>query len=211
MPQAVFWPGFDEGARDAPAARLRAQIGVAAQDIVLVYTGNIHASNLHEMRSLYLSVALLRRAGYPVRLIRTGHNHAPMEWFQDLELGDAVLELGFLPRSELWQVLQLADILVQPGCANDFNDYRFPSKLPDFLVSGKPVVLPKSNIGRELTHGENAMLLERGDAEEIFDMVAALADDVDLRQRIGREGKAFAEQYLRWDSCGREGHCSVPQ
>ncbi len=200
IPRTVFWPGFDEGARDnRGAGSLRTDLGIAADEIVLVYTGNLHASNVSEMRSLYLAVALLRRGGYPARLVRTGHNHTPAEWLQELELGDAVLDLGFLTRSKLWQVLQLADILVQPGAADDFNEYRFPSKLPDFLVSGKPVVLPRSNIGRQLIHAENALLLDRGDAEEIFDMVATLADDASLRQRIGEAGKAFAETYLRWD------------
>ena len=84
--RAVFWPGFDDGARDSsPAAGLRADLGIADRDIVLVYTGNIHPSNLLEMRSLYIAVALLRRAGYPVRLVRTGQDHAPTEWIQDLE------------------------------------------------------------------------------------------------------------------------------
>ena len=50
------------------------------------------------------------------------------------------------------QLLVAADILVQPdGSPGPFNDYRFPSKLPDFFASGRPVVLPKTNIGLYLS------------------------------------------------------------
>lgn len=201
IPSTVFWPGYDPGARDGGrgAPELRRELGIAPSDIVLVYTGNIHPSNLGEVRSLYTAVSLLRRHGLRVRLVRTGWDHVAMEWTQDLDLGDAVIDLGFLSRARLWDVLHLADILVQPGSANEFNDFRFPSKLPDFLVSGKPVVLPRSNIGRELTHGENALLLDRGDAEEIVDCVWMLANDPALRSRIGRAGRNFAERNLRWD------------
>ena len=44
----------------------------------------------------------------------------------------------------------LADVLVQPGRAGPFNDYRLPSKLPEFLSAGRPVVLPATNLARQL-------------------------------------------------------------
>ena len=174
VPGTVFWPGLDEALLDTPgdSGALRTELGLDPDEFVLVYTGNIHDSNLAEVRSLYLAVGALRSAGERVTLVKTGWNHVDMSWVDEYGLGEGVRELGFVPRERLWQLLGLADALVQPGGPNAFNDYRFPSKLPDFLASGKPVVLPAANIGRYLRDGVDALVLERGDATEIFAAVA---------------------------------------
>ena len=44
-------------------------------------------------------------------------------------------------------LLRLADVLVQPGESNRFNTHRLPSKLPEFLASGRPVIMPRANLG----------------------------------------------------------------
>ena len=89
--------------------------------------------------------------GIRVTLLKTGWNHVDMSWVDEVGLGEAVRDLGLRPaRARSGRCSRSADALVQPGGPDAFNDYRFPSKLPDFLASGKPVVLPATNIGRYL-------------------------------------------------------------
>lgn len=201
IPGQVFWPGFDRAFLELTDDRgsMRARCGLRREDLVLVYTGNVHPSNQVEFRSLVLALGLMRRAGHPAHLLKTGWNQVPMDWIAQCGLKDFVHDLGFLPRSDVPKLLVAADILVQPGPANAFNDYRFPSKLPEFLVSGRPVILPRTNIGRFLTDGENAMLLDRGDAFEILDKVATLANDPAARARLGSNGRSFAKTHLSWE------------
>ena len=48
--------------------------------------------------------------------------------------------LGFIEdRHRIADILCLADVLIQPGRPDPFNDLRFPSKLPEFFAMGKPV------------------------------------------------------------------------
>jgi len=129
-------------------------------------------------------------------LVRTGWNFVPRASFP--ELGRGLVELGWVSRRHVPNLLAAADVLVQPGRPGPFDDYRFPGKLPEFLASGRPVVLPRTNIGLHLRPGEEALLLERGDAEEIAAKVELLAADAELRERIGRHGRAFALRELRW-------------
>jgi glycosyltransferase involved in cell wall biosynthesis len=200
VPGAVFWPGFDKAVLALPenTPSLRKEFRIAADDFVLVYTGNIHDSNLDEVRSLYLAVGALRDAGHPVTLLKTGWNQVDMKWVKKAGLRKAVRDLGFVRRERVWRVLAAADALVQPGRSGAFNDYRFPSKLPDFLASGRPVILPASNIGRYLRHDVDALLLERGDADEIVDAVQRLIADPKLGERLGANGRDFALEKLRW-------------
>ena len=90
------------------------------------------------------------------------------------------------------------------GRAGPFNDYRFPSKLPEFLATGRPVVLPATNLGRFLDDGEECLLLRRGDALEIAAAVERLLDDDELRARLGRGGRAFAERNFSWPASARK-------
>jgi len=200
-PSLVFWPGFDEQFREPAALDHEAcwRPHLDARNI-LVYTGNIHDTNASEVRSLFLAVQALRRAGVSIRLLKTGWNHVQDRgWIEAAIKSGAVADLGFLPRSELPALLSAATLLVQPGRADRFNDYRFPSKLPEFLVSGKPVLLPKTNLGRYLRDGVDAVLLHEGNAIEIAQKIENLLADEEGAARIGRAGRKFALRRLTWE------------
>jgi glycosyltransferase involved in cell wall biosynthesis len=198
LPTAVVGAGFDEAVLAPQRSRddVRTELGLTSDDLAVVYTGSVHRVNLADMRDLYAAVAMLRRNGRPVVLVKTGTNTPEPP---DLPaLGEGLRDLGWVTRDAVPDLLRAADVLVQPGRPGPYNDYRFPSKLPDFLVSGRPVVLPRANIGLELENGREALVLERGDAKEIAAAVARLADDRELSVRIGEEGRAFALRELRW-------------
>jgi glycosyltransferase involved in cell wall biosynthesis len=163
---------------------------------VLVYTGNVHETNLAAMRELYRAVELLRRDGMPAVLVKTGWNFVPDTHLP--RLGAGIRDLGWVARARVPELLHAADVLVQPGAPGGFDDYRFPSKLPEFLASGRPVVLPRTNIGLHLRDGEEALLLDRGDAEEISEHVAVVVANADRGRAIGAAGRAFALRELRW-------------
>jgi glycosyltransferase involved in cell wall biosynthesis len=95
------------------------------------------------------------------------------------------------------ELLRAADVLVQPGSPGPFNDYRFPSKLPDFLASGHPVILPASNIAHELDAG-SAVVLQSGSTDEISAAIAHLVDDEATATAIGAAGRQFALTRLTW-------------
>lgn len=198
VPSTVVGAGFDEAVLSPrrKRAEVRAELGLDAGDLAIVYTGNIHRTNLDDMRELYAAVAELRRDGLPIVLVKTGWNSPEAAGLPRLEEG--LRDLGWVPRSVVPELLAAADVLVQPGGPGPFNDYRFPSKLPEFLASGRPVVLPRTNLGLDLRDGEEAIVLERGNTEEIREAVARLAAEPELRRRVGEGGRAFAVRELDW-------------
>jgi glycosyltransferase involved in cell wall biosynthesis len=200
-PQHLARPGVD-AARfrpDLAPAVTREGLGLRPDDFVLVYHGIGHWANLRELFSLYLAVKLLQRRGRRVRLVRLGSTKpggVDPRTFQALRDGEP--DLGDVPWRETPGYLALADAYVQPGAPDDFNSYRLPSKLPEFLAMGRPVVLPACNLGNELSDGEDALLLERGDALEIAARIELLLDDRDLADRLGRGAREFALENLSW-------------
>ena len=199
VPGAVFWPGFDESFQEArrdPAYRRR--LGLDEADTLVVYTGNVHQSNVGEARSLVAAVAALHRRGHHLTLAKTGWNFTDIPYFESGKRDGFIKDLGFCARSDIPRLVACADVLVQPGRAGDFNDYRFPSKLPEFLVSGIPVVLPRTNIGRFLHDDEECVLLDEGHALEIATRLEPLLEDGGRRRRIGAAGRRFAQRELTW-------------
>jgi glycosyltransferase involved in cell wall biosynthesis len=200
LPIQVFWAGYEDEIRwQRPLDEaLRRDLNIAPDEYVVVYTGNVHMANRQEVFSLYLAVGLLNRRGLPTRLIRTGTDFVRM-YDEPVEMLDQYcISLGHVSRAELPAILSIADALVQPGKADTFNLYRFPSKLPEYLASGKPVILPLANIGRFLKDNEEAVLLRQGNALEIAQKLEALLPDQVRRDKIGKGGRQFAETNLKW-------------
>jgi glycosyltransferase involved in cell wall biosynthesis len=203
-PMHLLEPGVD-AELFAPEAksefhiRLRAELGVAPDTALIVYCGNMHAANAREMFSLYTAIHILNRRGQKTHLIRTGENFCPgLDVSFDSLRSKHVTELGFVKRSRLIEIMKLADLFVQPGSKGPFNDYRLPSKLPEFLSLGRPVILPETNIGLALTDGDNALLLRRGDGVEIADRAISVIRNKVLADSIGEKARTFAIQRFDW-------------
>jgi len=201
VPATVIWPAcepdlFMDGSK---AEDVRESLGVARDEFVIFYPGNITRVNLEDVRSLYLAVDLLNRQNIPARLVRTGRVDEG-RFVERMSLhGRRYLELGYQPRSRMRELYRTADALVQPGHAGPFNDYRFPAKLPEFLASGKPVVLPDCNLGRHLEDGVNCRLLSSGTPEEIASILENFYADPATAERIGAAGQAFARENFDWE------------
>ena len=114
------------------------ELGLGPDDFVIVYHGVGHFANQHELLSLYVAVKLLQRRGRPVKLVRLGTTRlAGVDPRSFRALMDDMVELGHVQSwAEVPGYLALADAFVQPGAPDEFNRYRLPSKLPEFLSHG---------------------------------------------------------------------------
>jgi glycosyltransferase involved in cell wall biosynthesis len=205
-PCALIWPAADQRCfhprpRDE---RLRARLGFGPRDIVLFYHGNTHTSNAAEMRSLYEAVALLNRRGRTTQLIRTGRDFPDFLPEGDAWIRHHLIPLGHVARAKhLPALMALADYFVQPGLPGAFNDYRFPSKLPEFFSLGRPVILPHTNLGSVVRHGEDAWVLPQADAGAIADAIEHLHGNPELVEKLSRGAAAFAAEHFSWPRSAR--------
>ena len=198
IPTQLLPPGVDFSlyAPQAADPALRAELGLRDDERVIVFTGSNTFANEPEMRDLYVAIALLNQRGTPTRLIRTGFNAPKFLASLSPELTRHVVDLGFVEKAKLPRLLALADVLVQPGQPGDFNDYRLPSKLPEFLASGRPVVLPPTNLAALMTDGQEAIFLPTGTPTEISDTCQLLFIDPALCASLGQKGVAFAHTHF---------------
>jgi glycosyltransferase involved in cell wall biosynthesis len=200
-PVEVLWPAADAAHfRPRPVdSDFRRALGLQPDHTVLVYHGNVHEANAAEVRSLYLAVALLNRRGQPTQLVRTGRDFAPFLGADDSWVRPWVIDLGLVTNYQhLPAILALADVFVQPGQPGRFNDYRFPSKLPEFFALGRPVVLPRTNLGLVTRHLEDAYVLPRADADAIAAAITHLRTEPALAEKLAAGALAFSARHFSW-------------
>jgi glycosyltransferase involved in cell wall biosynthesis len=200
VPKLVLWPGADHTMffRRPKNEEFLKRLGIAPGNLVLCYTGNVHSANAREVRSLYVAVAILNRQNVPATLVRAGKDYCPFLGPDDSWARQISVDLGYIRHVEVPEVLGLADYLIQPGFGDDFNDYRLPAKLPEFFAMGRPVILPNTNVGRFVQHGEHAWVLPKADASNIVDALQALHGNPPLVKRLADGALAFAERHFDW-------------
>lgn len=195
VPCATVMPGVDlELFAPRPAdPALRNRYGVADGERVIVYPGGLNQFTQPGLEALCLAVALVNRRGTPCRLLRTGPGTLDFLGRLPPDAVTVVNDLGTLPRQDLPGLLALADVLVQPGKPDPFDNLRLPGKVPEFFASGRPVVLPRTNIADLLQDGEHAVFLHTGSAKEIAEKCLALFADPEVARKVGEAGRRFAE------------------
>ena len=179
-----------------PDVSLRSKYGVGENEKVIVYHGGMNEFTRPSIETLCRAVGLINQRGYPCRLLRTGP--VTLDFLGQLpgEAASAICDLGLLPRQELPDLLALADVFVQPGRIDAFEDLRLAGKVADFLAVGRPVVMPDANIAHLFRDGVDAVLLRTGSAAEIAAKCIDLFSDPQHASKIGQAGRQLAEKYF---------------
>lgn len=172
--------------------KLREKYKLRENQFIIVYTGDVHYANLTEVIELYDAIKYLKEKSFDIQLFRTGNS---IDEFLERVKSDYLeieVNLGFVSRTEVFDLLNIASLLIQPGKDNSFNRFRLPSKIPEFLATGRPVLIPKSNIGNLLKNHHNAIIMKEGDSKEIVDLILDYLKRPEYFEKIGQNGKKFA-------------------
>jgi glycosyltransferase involved in cell wall biosynthesis len=200
LPKLILWPGADYKLffRRPKDEEFLKRLGVPSGNLVLCYTGNVHSANAREVRSLYVATAILNRQNIPATLVRAGKDYCPFLGPDDSWARQVSVDLGYIRHVEVPAILALADYLIQPGFGDAFNDYRLPAKLPEFFAMGRPVLLPNTNVGRFVQHGEHAWVLPRADAHNIVNALQTLHGNPRIAERLAAGALEFSERHFDW-------------
>jgi glycosyltransferase involved in cell wall biosynthesis len=116
----------------------------------------------------------------------------------DLDLAGTVEFTGRLAPDEAMAVLATCDICVQPDPKNAFTNSCTMVKSLEYMALGKPVVAFDLWETR-VSCGEAALYADSASATELAELVLRLADDAELRDRLGREGRRRVRDELSWE------------
>ena len=111
-----------------------------------------------------------------------------------------VVMTGRVSYHDLARYYATADICCSPATGAE----SFGIVLLEAMAAGKPVVASDIEGYRGvLTHGKQGLLVPKGDSQALAQTLAYLANNPDLRRRMGQQGRRTAESY-RWETVARQ-------
>ena len=114
---------------------------------------------------------------------------------------DRVVFAGRQPHARVPSFVAAMDIAV----LLDSNTYGSPMKIFEYWGMGKAVVAPAvPPVLEVLRDRETGLLIEPGNAAQLADRIVELAADAELRERLGRAGRAHVCAHHTWADNARQ-------
>lgn len=116
---------------------------------------------------------------------------------QELGIGDYVTFTGRVPDQELLDMLNTADVCVNPDVANEMNDKSTMNKIMEYMALGKPIVQFDLTEGR-FSAQEASLYARENDVEDMAAKIVELLDDPERRGQMGEFGRNRVINELEW-------------
>ena len=112
-------------------------------------------------------------------------------------LQDYVTFTGRVDDTVLLEVLNTADVCVNPDPYDAMNDKSTMNKIMEYMALGKPIVQFDLTEGR-VSAQDASWYAERNNPADLADKILALLDQPAERERMGRRGQARVRDELEW-------------
>jgi glycosyltransferase involved in cell wall biosynthesis len=114
-----------------------------------------------------------------------------------LGLGEYVTFTGRVPDQQMLEMLNTADICVNPDVANEMNDKSTMNKIMEYMALGKPVVQFDLTEGRYSAQ-DASVYARQNDEWDLAKKIIELLDNPERRYRMGQYGRNRIESELEW-------------
>lgn len=116
----------------------------------------------------------------------------------DLGIADYVTFTGRVPDQALLEMLNTADVCVNPDVANEMNDKSTMNKIMEYMALGKPVVQFDLTEGR-FSAQEASLYAAKNDPVDMARKIVELLDDPERCARMGEFGRNRVVNELEWE------------
>lgn len=173
----------------------RSELGLEDK-VVVLYSGNMGGK-----QGLEMLAPLARACADDPRLQFVFCGNGSYRTTLEMEVATLpnVILLPLQPMEQLNSFLNMADIHLLPQRA-DASDLVMPSKLGGMLASGRPTIATADE-GTQvaLMLKDCGLIVPPADGDALERAVRTLASDPELRERLGRQSRAYAEATLERD------------
>jgi glycosyltransferase involved in cell wall biosynthesis len=174
----------------------------------LVYLGSFAKKD--DPWTMMNAIKLLVQEGYLINftIIGTkGENGLARQIMKSCEdvpqIGKSVRFLGRIPDVELKTTINTASALILPRLEAASCLAAFPTRLPELLLTGKPVITTDvGDLSDYLENGVDAILVAPGNPIKMKDSIIELLGSEIKRQQIGGCGREKALKYFSYNNYG---------
>jgi len=116
---------------------------------------------------------------------------------EDLDVAGYVTFTGRVPDQVMLEMLNTADVCVNPDVVNDMNDKSTMNKIMEYMALGKPIVQFDLTEGR-FSAREASLYASDNDEVDLAEKIVQLMDNPEQREKMGRHGRARVANELEW-------------
>jgi glycosyltransferase involved in cell wall biosynthesis len=116
---------------------------------------------------------------------------------RELDVADYVTFTGRALDAHLLEMINTADVCVNPDRVNDMNDRSTMNKIMEYMALGKAIVQFDLKEGR-FSAGESSLYARANDVGDFVEKLLSLLADEELRNRMGALGRERVERVLAW-------------
>jgi glycosyltransferase involved in cell wall biosynthesis len=150
------------------------------------------------LRAVQHIVRDLKRSDIHFGLVGGGTDLVDMKAYaRELGVSDFVTFTGRVPDQQMLEMLNTAEVCVNPDVANEMNDKSTMNKVMEYMALGKPIVQFDLTEGR-VSAQEASLYAEKNNELDLARKIVHLLDDAELRARMGRFGRSRVENELEW-------------
>ena len=115
------------------------------------------------------------------------------------ELGvlDYVTFTGRVPDKEMLEMLNTADVCINPDVANEMNDKSTMNKIMEYMALGKPIVQFDLKEGR-FSAQRASLYANKNDEVDLAKKIIYLLNNPRLREKMGKYGRTRIQNELEW-------------
>lgn len=176
---------------------------------VMVYLGTLDRPR--RIERLFDMLARLKRVRPGALLVLAGDTHdaTHRRWLRDeaarLGVGDDMVWTGWLPTLEAWRYVRAAHLGLSPFPRGPLLDSASPTKVPEYLCLGVPVLCNDNPDQRELLEATGAGRCVPYEAQAFADAAAEILGLPEAeRQAMARAGAAYVRAHRDYVVIARE-------
>lgn len=110
---------------------------------------------------------------------------------------DYVTFTGRVPDENMLEMLNTADVCINPDVANEMNDKSTMNKIMEYMALGKPIVQFNLREGR-FSAQEASLYANKNDEVDLAKKIIRLLNNPKLREKMGRYGRTRIQNELAW-------------
>jgi glycosyltransferase involved in cell wall biosynthesis len=108
-----------------------------------------------------------------------------------------VVFIPSIPKAAMPQAVAAADVCVAILKPVPLYATVYPNKVFDYMAAGKPVVLAIEGVIRQVVvEAQAGIPVKPGDSQELAEAIRRLASDLDRREQMGANGRAYVQAHF---------------
>lgn len=115
----------------------------------------------------------------------------------ELGIADYITFTGRVPDQELLEMLNTADVCVNPDVANEMNDKSTMNKIMEYMALGKPIVQFDLTEGR-FSAQQASLYAAKNDTVDMAEKIVELLEDPEKRLKMSQFGRERVVNELEW-------------